>query len=110
MERELSPNAIQKGPGKMFLRSLVLSRFALQPPILIATLLLVDISHTYNQPVAITGQIRTIAALIAAFSAILVSIWGLRFRSQSLDAYPSVSDCINLTNIIIAYSTIFVKG
>jgi len=71
-------------PGKLFLPSLVFSRFALQPPLLIASLLLVDISRSFNQPVGITGQIRTIAALIAAISAILVSFLGFRFRPKSL--------------------------
>lgn len=71
-------------PGKLFLPTLVFSRFALQPPLLIASLLLVDISRSFNQPVGITGQIRTIAALISAIAAILLSLLGYRFRPKSL--------------------------
>ncbi len=113
MEREITHKTESRDPGKMFLPSLVLSRFALQPPLLIASLLLVDMARTYNQPVAIMGQIRTIAALIAAISAILVSLWGLRFRPKSILLFgliiSSISAigaffAINFTILLIAYA------
>ncbi len=71
-------------PGRMFLPSLVISRFATMPPGLLTGLLLIDIGASFGQAVGVTGQIRAAASIVGVLSALLISALSLRFRSKSL--------------------------
>jgi predicted MFS family arabinose efflux permease len=68
----------------VLLGSLTLSRFAIQPPFLIVSLLLLEIGDSYGFSVGITGQLRTAAALVAAISALLTTAISVRVRHKQI--------------------------
>jgi len=71
-------------PGKLVLPSLVISRFAVEPPGILTGLLLVDIGLTFGCSVGVVGQIRTICSIVAVFFALLMGILSVRFKHKSL--------------------------
>lgn len=68
----------------LLLGSLTLSRFAIQPPFLIASLLLLEIGNSYGFSVGVTGQLSTAAALVAAISALLTTAISVRVRHKRI--------------------------
>jgi predicted MFS family arabinose efflux permease len=64
--------------------ALASSAFASQPAGIITGLLLIDIGNTFNLPVGLTGQIRTLSPFIAFIVGLLMAGISLRFRHKSL--------------------------
>jgi predicted MFS family arabinose efflux permease len=70
--------------GRLFLPSLVLSRFATTPRGIILSLLLIEIGLTFGLPVGVTGQIGTAGSIAAFVSSLLMGIMSIRFKHKSL--------------------------
>ena len=70
--------------GRLFLPSLVLSRFATTPRGIILSLLLIEIGLTFGLPVGVTGQIGTAGSIAAFASSLLMGIMSIRFKHKSL--------------------------
>lgn len=70
--------------GRLLLPSLTISYFATIPPAILVNFLLIDIGHTFNRSVAVTGQIQTAASLVGAISAVLMGVLSVRFNHKSL--------------------------
>ncbi len=81
---DYAPSVGKGSPGKLILPSLVISNFAIQLPPIVVGLLLVDIAHTFGQPVGITGQIRTLAMVLGVIFALLMGVLSVRFKHKSL--------------------------
>ncbi len=78
------PTSEGASPGRLTLPSLVMSRFALQPPALLVGLLLIDIGGTFGLPVGVVGQLRTAASIVGVVSALLMGLLSIRYRHKSL--------------------------
>ena len=81
------PSSAPEEPARSenwLLGSLTLSRFAIQPPFLVVSLLLLEIGDSYGFSVGVTGQLRTVAALVAAISALLTTAISVRVRHKQI--------------------------
>jgi len=74
----------KRSPGKLVLPSLVLSRFATQPPAILTGLLLIDIGLTFECSVGVMGQIRTASGVASVVFALLMGALSVRFNHKSL--------------------------
>jgi len=74
----------KRSPGRLVLPSLVISRFATQPPGLLVGLLLVDIGLTFGTSVGVTGQIRSVSYFVSVIFALFMGVLSVRFRHRSL--------------------------
>jgi MFS family permease len=75
------------GDGKRsrwVLPSLLLSTFATYPNSVISTLLLLEIGLSFNQPVGVMAQMRTVGSVVGFFSAIAMGALSVRFRPKTL--------------------------
>lgn len=70
--------------GKLIIPALTISRISPQARSLLTTLLLIEISQTYNLSVGITNQIKTFNSLAAIFAALLMGFLSVRFRHRTL--------------------------
>ena len=70
--------------SKLFLPSLVLAGFATQPPETILSLLLIEISESFNTPLGTMAQIRTTAALLTLITAITMGLLSIRIKHKTL--------------------------
>lgn len=70
--------------GRLFLPSLVLSRFATMPRNIILSLLLIEIGLAFGLPVGVTGQIGTAGSIAAFVASLLMGILSIRFKHKSL--------------------------
>jgi len=77
-------NSDQKPVSKLFLPALVIAGFATQPAETILSLLLIDISDSFNIPVGTMGQIRTTAAILTLVTAILMGILSIKIKHKTL--------------------------
>jgi len=76
---------LEQPPTERFiLPSLAISRLNIAPPQVLTALLLVDIALSFGIPVGVAGQIRTISAIAAVVSALLISVLSIRFNHKSL--------------------------
>lgn len=71
-------------PGKLITPSLVIARLATWPIGSITGLLLIDIGQTFNQSVAIMGQIRTIGSLVGVVFALLLGVLSVKYNHKTL--------------------------
>jgi len=84
MDEESIQTGEKDSVGKLFLPSLVLSRFATTPRGIILSLLLIEIGLTFGLPVGVTGQIGTAGSIAAFVSSLLMGIMSIRFKHKSL--------------------------
>lgn len=70
--------------NKLIVPALTISRISPQARSLLTTLLLIEISQTYNLSVGITNQIRTFNSFAAIFAAMLMGFLSVRFRQKTL--------------------------
>jgi len=77
-------NSEQRPVSKLFLPALIIAGFATQPAETILSLLLIDISDSFNIPVGTMGQIRTTAAILTLVTAILMGILSIKIKHKSL--------------------------
>ncbi len=66
-------------PSSGLLPALLIARFAMRPPSLLTSLLLIDIGMTFSVDVGVSAQMNTVAALIAALSSLLMTILSEKF-------------------------------
>jgi predicted MFS family arabinose efflux permease len=71
-------------PGILITPSLVIARLATWPIGSITGLLLIDIGQTFNQSVAIMGQIRTIGSLVGVVFALLLGALSVKYNHKTL--------------------------
>jgi predicted MFS family arabinose efflux permease len=71
-------------PGKLITPFLVIARLATWPIGSITGLLLIDIGQTFNQSVAIMGQIRTIGSLVGVVFALLLGVLSVKYNHKTL--------------------------
>ena len=74
----------QSHVSRIFLPALVIAGFATQPAETILSLLLIDISDSFNIPVGTMGQIRTTAAILTLVTAILMGILSIKIKHKTL--------------------------
>lgn len=84
MDEESNQTGEKGSVGRLFLPSLVLSRFATTPSGIILSFLLIEIGLTFGLPVGVTGQLSTARSIVGVFSAILMGILSVRFKHKSL--------------------------
>lgn len=75
------------GDGKRsrwVLPSLLLSTFATYPNSVISTLLLLEIGLSFNQPVGVMAQMRTLGSVVGFLSALAMGALSIRFRHKTL--------------------------
>lgn len=70
--------------GRLFLPSLVVSRFATTPPGIVLSFLLIEIGLTFGVPVGVAGQVGTARAIAGVASSLLMGILSVRFKHKSL--------------------------
>ncbi len=85
----------KREPGRLLLLSLVISRFATQPPAILTGLLLIDIGLAFGCSVGIIGQIRTLSAVVTVVFALLMGVLSSRFNHKSLLMLGLVFYCIS---------------
>ena len=70
--------------GRLFLPSLIISRFATQPVSVILSLLLIEIGQSFGLPVGVTGQISTVRSSTAFVSSMLMGALSVRYKHKAL--------------------------
>jgi len=70
--------------GRMVLPTLSLTSFIAGTPGVLTGLLLVDIGVTFNRPVGIIGQIRTLSSIIALLTALAVGVLSVKYNPRNL--------------------------
>jgi predicted MFS family arabinose efflux permease len=68
----------------MVLSTLSLTSFIVGTPGVLTGLLLVDIGVTFNRPVGIIGQIRTLSSIIALLTALAVGVLSVKYNPKDL--------------------------
>jgi DHA1 family inner membrane transport protein len=69
---------------KLTLATLFLTSFATQPPGIITGLLLIDISKTYEVPIGVAGQIRTLSPIVSTVVGLLLAVLALKYSQKTL--------------------------
>ena len=70
--------------GRWVLPSLILSLFATYPNSVVSILLLVEIGLTFDQPVGVMAQMRTLGSVVGFLSAIAMGALSVHFRPKTL--------------------------
>jgi predicted MFS family arabinose efflux permease len=70
--------------GRLFVPSLVLSRYSASPRGVILTLLLIEIGLTFGVPVGVAGQIGTATSVAGFVGNLLMGLLTVRYRHKSL--------------------------
>ena len=70
--------------SRWVLPSLILSIFSTYPNSVVSILLLVEIGLTFDQPVGVMAQMRTLGSLVGFLSAIAMGALSVRFRPKTL--------------------------
>jgi MFS family permease len=70
--------------SRWVLPSLLLSLFATYPNSVISILLLVEIGLTFNQPIGVMAQMRTLGSTVGFLSAIAMGALSVRFKPKTL--------------------------
>lgn len=70
--------------GRLFLLSLVVAVFAINPGGIVVSLLLKDMGLTFGVPVGIMGQISTASSVVAVVFALVMGFLSVRFKHKSL--------------------------
>ncbi len=70
--------------SRWVLPSLILSIFSAYPNSVVSILLLVEIGLTFDQPVGVMAQMRTLSSVVGFLSAIAMGALSIRFKPKSL--------------------------
>jgi len=70
--------------GRWVLPSLILSIFATYPNSVVSILLLVEIGLSFDQPVGVMAQMRTLGSVVGFLSAIAMGALSVRFKPKTL--------------------------
>jgi predicted MFS family arabinose efflux permease len=81
---EMSNNPPHTGNDYLILATLILSGATTSIPLMLSGLLLIDIGETFNTPIGITGQMRTVSYILSIFFALITSILSIRYDHKLL--------------------------
>ena len=81
---ETSNNSKQNRKDYLILATLMLSAATTSIPLMLSGLLLIDIGETFNTPIGVTGQMRTLSYIISIFFALITSILSVRYDHKLL--------------------------
>ena len=84
MSEGSDPGAVGGKRSRWVLPSLLISTFATYPNSVISTLLLLEIGLSFNQPVGVMAQIRTLSSVVGFLSALAMGALSIRFRPKRL--------------------------
>jgi predicted MFS family arabinose efflux permease len=84
MVESMDPEEGTKSYSSLILPSLVISRFAVQPPQILLNLLLIDIGISFGCPVGVMGQISTVYSIAAFIASLLMAALSIRFKHKYL--------------------------
>jgi predicted MFS family arabinose efflux permease len=84
MDEESIQNGDMDQVGKLFLPSLIVSRFATMPQSIILSLLLIEMGNTFGLSVGLTGQLGTAGSIATFALSLLMGILSIRFKHKSL--------------------------
>ena len=70
--------------SKLILPSLVFSRFAIQPPTILLSLLMIDIGLSFGVSVGVMGQISTVASIASFLTALVMGALSIRYSHKNL--------------------------
>ena len=84
MDEESNQTGEKSSVGRLFLPSIVMSRFATTPRGIILSLLLIEIGLTFGLPVGVTGQVGTAGSIAAFVSSLFMGVLSVRFKHKSL--------------------------
>jgi len=74
----------KQGLSTLFLISLFLSNFVTGIPIIIRSLLLIEIGESFGYPVGVTGQIATAYSAITIIFALIIGVLSTRYQPKTL--------------------------
>jgi predicted MFS family arabinose efflux permease len=69
---------------RLVLPTLFITSLATQPPGIITSLLLIDISRTYDVSLGVAGQIRTLSPLASSMMGLFMAVLALKYKQKSL--------------------------
>lgn len=82
----------QKSSGNgVLIYSLALARYATQPHSILLGLLMIDIGLSYNYPIGIIGQLRTVSSMVAVVFAVIAGALSMRFSAKNLILFGLLS-------------------
>jgi DHA1 family putative efflux transporter-like MFS transporter len=84
MGRRKSSMESRKYPTRMIIFSLASNNFTLQLPNIVSSLLLIEMANTFNKPIGIMGQLRTISSLTGIIVSLLMGLLSVKYRHKSL--------------------------
>lgn len=84
MGEQLDQPAEEATRSRWVLPSLIISIFATYPNSVVSILLLVEIGHSFDQPVGVMVQMRTLGSIVGFLSAIAMGALSVRFRPKKL--------------------------
>jgi predicted MFS family arabinose efflux permease len=73
-----------RGVGRWFLPALIFSRLGTRPYIILMAILLVEMAASFDVPVGVMGQMRSVASLLAMGFALVMGVLSIRFRPKPL--------------------------
>ena len=65
-----------------FLPALIFSRLGTRPYIILIAILLVEMAASFDVPVGVMGQVRSVASLLAMGFALVMGVLSIRFRPK----------------------------
>jgi len=84
MVEEIPSGDEPRSYSRFLLPSLVLSRFAVQPPQILLSLLLIDIGLSFGCSVGVMGQISTAYSIASFIAAMLMAALSIQFQHKNL--------------------------
>lgn len=97
--------------SKTIMPSLFLANFIRFIPMLVASLLLMEISSSFNLPEGVVGQARTVSDVVSIFIALLLGFLSVRFDSKALLLLGMVTHTLVALSTPLATSfSVFVVG
>jgi len=70
--------------GRLILPSLIFSFFATYPASVVTSLLLIEMGLTFDRPIGVMAQMKTISSIVALLSASALGALSIRFKAKTL--------------------------
>jgi predicted MFS family arabinose efflux permease len=80
---------------RLTIPSLILPVFVVYIPQLIISLLLIEITHSFDIEVGVAGQLSTVASIVSAIMALVMGVLSVRYRHKTLLITGLVTLCIS---------------
>lgn len=82
--------------------SLATNTFSLQMPNIVSSLLLIEMANTFNKPLGLMGQLRTVSSLTGIVVSLLMGVLSVRYKHKRLLATGMVLVIISSTGFLIS--------